>query len=233
MNTLPLKTQTLIIRCLVEGMSIRATARTSGTSKNTVAKLLVDTGKVCGSYQNRVFRDLPCKRIQVDEVWSFVYAKQKNVPLAQSAPEGAGDVWTWTAICADTKLVPSWRVGDRSSATANDFMIDLRDRLANRVQLTSDGHKPYLEAVEDAFGADIDYAMLVKLYGSEGGTTPEKRYSPAECTGARMMQVEGNPDPVHVSTSYAGAQQSHHADVDASVHSLDKCVFKENRKPHT
>ncbi|MCY4384577.1 MAG: IS1 family transposase [Nitrospinae bacterium] len=203
MNTLPLKTQTLIIRCLVEGMSIRATARTSGTSKNTVAKLLVDAGKACGEYQNRVLRDLPCKRVQVDEVWSFVYAKQKNLPNTQAAPEVAGDVWTWTAICADTKLVPSWRVGVRSGDTATDFMIDLRDRLANCVQLTSDGHKPYLVAVEDAFGADIDYAMLVKLYGSDGGTSPEKRYSPAECTGARMLQIEGNPDPAHISTSYA------------------------------
>ena len=203
MNTLPLKTQTLIIRCLVEGMSIRATARTSDTSKNTVAKLLVDAGKACGAYQDRVFRDLPCKRIQVDEIWSFVYAKQKNVPHAEDAPQGAGDVWTWTAICADTKLVPSWIVGDRSSETATYFMNDLCDRLARRVQLTSDGHKPYLEAVEDAFGADIDYAMLVKLYGSEGGTSSEKRYSPAECTGARMLQVEGNPDPAHISTSYA------------------------------
>ena len=203
MNTLPLTTQTLIIRCLVEGMSIRATARTSDTSKNTVAKLLVDAGKACSTYQDCAFRNLSCKRIQVDEIWSFVYAKQKNVPHAQAAPEGAGDVWTWTAICADTKLVPSWIVGDRSSETATDFMNDLCDRLARRVQLTSDGHKPYLEAVEDAFGADIDYAMLVKLYGSEGGTSPEKRYSPAECTGARMLQVEGNPDPAHISTSYA------------------------------
>ncbi len=193
--------EALIIRCLVEGMSIRATTRITDTSKNTVAKLLVDAGKACSAYQNRVLRDLPCRRVQVDDIWSFVHARQKNV--TEAAPEWAGDVWTWTAICADTKLVPSWVVGDRSSETAAVFMNDLRDRLAGRIQLTSDGHRPYLEAVEDDFGADIDYAMLVKLYGSEGGASAEKRYSPAECTGARMMQIEGDPDPVHISTSYA------------------------------
>lgn len=203
MNKLPLKTRVLILRCLVEGQSIRATARTADVSKNTVTKLLIDAGKACSDYQDRVLRDLPCRRIQVDEIWSFVYAKQKNVTKAKAAPEDAGDVWTWTAICADTKLVPSWRVGDRSGETAIEFMDDLRARLANRVQLTSDGHKPYLEAVEGAFGGDVDYAMLVKIYGSEAGKSSQKRYSPAECIGTRKTRIEGNPDPEHVSTSYA------------------------------
>ena len=198
MNKLNLKTRKLIIRCLVEGQSVRATARTADVSKNTVAKLLIDAGKACADYQDKALRDLPCQRIQVDEIW---YAKQKN----KSAPPEAGDVWTWTAIDAGTKLVPSWRVGDRSSETAIAFMDDLRPRLANRVQLTSDGHKAYLEAIEGAFGGDVDYAQLVKLYGSEGGVSSDKRYSPAECTGTRRRRVEGNPDLAHVSTSYVGA----------------------------
>ena len=202
MNKLPLQTRKLIIRCLVEGQSVRATGRTADVSKNTVTKLLIDAGKACADYQDKALRDLPCKRIQVDEIWSFIYAKQKNVARAKTAPPEAGDVWTWTAIDADTKLVPSWRVGDRSGETAIDLMDDLRGRLANRVQLTSDGHKAYLEAVEGAFGGDVDYAQLVKLYGSEGGVSSDKRYSPAECTGIRKRRVEGNPDLAHVSTSY-------------------------------
>ena len=144
MRKLNTKTRTLILRCLVEGMSIRSTARTADVSKNTVMKLMVDAGKTCAAYQDRALRDLPCRRIQVDEIWSFIYAKDKNVERAKAAPAEAGDVWTWTAIDAETKLVPSWRVGDRSGATAIDFMDDLRARLANRVQLTSDGHRAYL-----------------------------------------------------------------------------------------
>ena len=200
MNKLPIRSRKLIIRCLVEGQSIRATARTADVSKNTVTKLLIAAGKACAAYQDKALHDLPCERIQVDELWSFIYAKEKNVARAKSAPVEAGDVWTWTAICADTKLVPSWRVGDRSGETAIDFMGDLRPRLVNRVQLTSDGHRAYLEAVEGAFGADVDYAQLVKLYGEapEG----QRRYSPATCVGARKRRVEGNPDPAHVSTSY-------------------------------
>ena len=202
MDRLDPKARKLIIRCLVEGQSIRATTRTAEVSKNTVAKLLIDAGKACADYQDGVLRDLPCKRIQVDEIWSFIYAKEKNVARAKSAPPEAGDVWTWTAIDAETKLVPSWRVGDRSGETAIDFIDDLRSRLANRVQLTSDGHKAYLEAIEGAFGGDVDYAQLIKLYGSEGGVSSDKRYSPAECTGTRKRRVEGSPDPKHVSTSY-------------------------------
>ena len=204
MNKLPLNTRKLILRCLVEGQGVRATARTADVSKNTVVKLLIDAGKACAAYQDRALRNLSCRRIQVDEIWSFIYAKEKNVPRARSAPPEAGDVWTWTAICADTKLVPSWRVGDRSGATAIEFMDDLRGRLANRVQLTSDGHKAYLEAVEGAFGGDVDYAQLVKLYGEPTGQKGhERKYSPSECTGTLKRRVEGNPDPAHVSTSYA------------------------------
>ena len=151
MNKLDPKTRKLIIRCLVEGQSIRATARTADVSKNTVSKLLIDAGKACADYQDKALCDLPCRRIQVDEIWSFIYAKEKNVARAKAAPAEAGDVWTWTAIDAETKLVPSWRIGDRSGETAIDFMDDLRSRLANRVQLTSDGLKAYLEAVEGAF----------------------------------------------------------------------------------
>ena len=172
MNTLPTHRKVLIVKCLVEGMSIRATARIAEVSRNTVTKLLIDAGKACADYQDRALRalrDLRCKRMQVDEAWCFVYAKERNVPYAKSAPAEAGDVWTWVAMDADTKLVPSWRVGDRSGDTAMDLMDDLRGRLANRVQLTSDGHRAYLEAVEGAFGDDVDYAMLVKLYGAAGG----------------------------------------------------------------
>jgi IS1 family transposase len=162
---------------------------------------MVDAGQAAAWYQDRVFRNLTCKRIQVDEIWAFVYAKQKNIAGAKRAPANAGDVWTWTAIDADTKLIPSWFVGGRDSDAAIIFMDDLASRLANRVQLTSDGHKAYLEAVEGAFGSDIDYAMLVKLYGES--PEAEKRYSPAVCIGARKTLIEGEPDPKHVSTSFA------------------------------
>jgi IS1 family transposase len=162
------------------------------------------SGQAAAWYQDRVFRNLTCKRIQVDEIWAFVYAKQKNVAGAKKAPANAGDVWTWTAIDADTKLIPSWFVGGRDSDAAIIFMDGLKSRLANRVQLTSDGHKAYLEAVEGAFGADVDYAQLVKLYGES--PEAEKRYSPAVCIGAHKTRIQGNPDPKHVSTSYAERQ---------------------------
>lgn len=167
-----------------------------------MTKLVVDAGKAASWYQERVFRNLNCKRVQVDEIWNFVYAKQKNVPMAKTAPADAGDVWTWTAIDADTKLMPSWFVGGRDSDSAIIFMDDLASRLADRIQLTSDCHKAYLEAVEGAFGADIDYAILVKIYGGSPDSV-KGRYSPAECTGARKARIEGNPDPKHVSTSFS------------------------------
>jgi IS1 family transposase len=191
-----------ILHLLCEGMSIRAIARTTGASKTTITKLVVDAGMAAAWYQDRVFRNLTCKRIQVDEIWNFVYAKQKNVSTAKAPPDGAGDVWTWTAIDAETKLMPSWFVGGRDSDSAIIFMDDLAGRLANRVQLTSDGHRAYLEAVEGAFGADVDYAQLVKLYGPTSEAA-KGRYSPAECIGARKHRIEGDPDPKHISTSFS------------------------------
>ena len=202
MNKLDAKTRSTILHMLCEGSSIRSIARVTGTSKNTVSKLLVDAGKACMKFHDEAVRDVKASRIQCDEIWSFCYAKQKNVATAKDAPEGAGDVWTWTALDADSKLIVSYLVGDRSGEAAIDLMDDLRSRLANRVQLTTDGHKAYLEAVEGAFGGDVDYAQLVKLYGSMGGKSAEVRYSPAECTGIRKRRVEGNPDEAHVSTSH-------------------------------
>lgn len=202
MNKLPSAKRAQILQMMVEGVSIRAISRMTGASKNTIVKLLADAGQACAEYQDKHLRGLTCKRLQVDEIWSFVYAKDKNLPTAKAAPKDAGSVWTWTAICADTKLIPSFRVGSRDAYDANVFMRDLADRLANRVQLTSDGHKAYLDAVERAFGDDIDYAMLVKHYGPapEGA---QRRYSPAECIGATVGVVTGKPDMKHVSTSYA------------------------------
>jgi IS1 family transposase len=200
MNQLPPEKRAQILGMMVEGMSIRAITRLTGASKNTVAKFLVDAGQACAEYQDRTLRGLSCKRVQVDEIWAFCYAKQKNVPTAKAAPEHAGDVWTWTAIDADTKLAVCWLVGDRGGETAKVFISDLAGRLANRVQLTSDGHAPYLQAVEEGFGGDIDYAQLIKSYGqTEEG---QRRYSPPECVSCEPKRIEGNPDPKHISTSY-------------------------------
>jgi IS1 family transposase len=204
MNKLDRETRSHILHLLCEGNSIRAVTRLTGASKKAVTRLMVDAGQAAAWYQDRVFRNLTCKRIQVDEIWAFVYAKQKNVALAKAAPANAGDVWTWTAIDADTKLIPSWFVGGRDSDAAIIFMDDLASRLANRVQLTSDGHRAYLEAVEGAFGGDVDYAQLVKLYGESPDA--EKRYSPAVCIGAHKNPIEGNPDPKPISTSFAERQ---------------------------
>lgn len=190
-----------IIHLLCEGQSIRAITRLTGASKNTVIKLMIDAGKACAAFHDANVRNLKAKRIQVDEIWSFTYAKQKNVAMAKAAPDGAGDTWTWTAIEADSKLIVSYFVAGRDGECAMWFMDDLRQRLANRVQLTSDGHKAYLEAVEGAFGDDVDYAQLVKIYGA----SPESGkgcYSPAECTGAKKERITGNPDRDHVSTSF-------------------------------
>jgi IS1 family transposase len=205
MNKLPAAKRAQILRMMVEGVSIRAISRMTGASKNTIVKLLADAGQACAAYQDANLRGLTCKRLQVDEIWSFVYPKDKNVPTAKAAPAGAGSVWTWTAIDADTKLILSFRVGSRDAYDANVFMRNLADRLTNRVQLTSDGHKAYLDAVERAFGSEIDYAMLVKHYGPapEGA---QRRYSPAECIGATVGTVTGNSDRKHVSTSYAERQ---------------------------
>ncbi len=202
MNKLPHEKRSQALQMMAEGISLRAMTRLTGISRTTLIKLLEDAGQAFSEYQDRILVSLPCKRIQVDEAWAFCYAKQKNVQAAKAAPEGAGDIWTWVGLDADTKLVASWYVGGRDSEAAATFIDDLAPRLASRVQLTSDGHKAYLEAVEGAFGDDVDYAQLVKLYGSEGGVSSDKRYSPAECTGIRKRNVEGKPDPAHVSTSY-------------------------------
>lgn len=201
MNKLARDKRIQIISLLVEGMSLRAITRITGVSINTVTKLLIDAGQACDEFQSLALRNLTCRRVQVDEIWAFCYAKQRNVEIAKAAPEGAGDVWTWTAIDADTKLIMSWLVGDRSGDTAKVFISDLASRLLTRVQLTSDGHKSYLQAVDQAFGGDIDYAMLVKHYGE--AAEPAGRYSPGICTGIDKEAISGDPDPDHVSTSYA------------------------------
>jgi len=206
MNRLPLADRARILGGLVEGNSMRAVARMTDVSLNTVSKLLMDVGTACAIYQNEVLRDLPCKRIQADEIWSFCYAKSKNVPSDLRGTLGYGDVWTWVAMCADSKLVVSWLVGWRDSGFAHAFMHDVAGRLSHRIQLTTDGHKPYLTAVESAFAGSIDYSMLVKLYGEPKGQENERRYSPAECCGAVKTVMYGDPDPVHVSTSYVERQ---------------------------
>ena len=204
MNKLPLDKRVQILHMLCEGSSMRSIARVADVSFNTVAKLLIDAGKVCAAFHDDTVRNVEARRVQVDEIWSFTYAKQKNVATAKAAPEEAGDTWTWTALDADSKLIVSYLVGGRDSEYAMAFIDDLRSRLANRVQLTSDSLRFYLDAVEGEFGGDIDYAMLVKTYGAapEG----QRRYSPAICTGARKRRVGGDPDPKHVSTSYVERQ---------------------------
>jgi IS1 family transposase len=201
MNRLSQSRRVQIIAALVEGSGVNAVARMTGVSNNTVLKLLADMGQAAAEYQDRTLRNLPCKRIQCDEVWSFCFAKDKNLPEELKGKLGFGSVWTWTAICADTKLIPSWLVGERSGEYASKFIADLAGRLAHRVQLTTDGHRPYLEAVEGAFGSEIDYAMLVKLYAS-APVGNETRYSPAECCGTRTAKIAGDPEPQHISTSY-------------------------------
>ncbi len=199
-NKLPRETRIQILNMLCEGVSMRAISRMTGVSTNTVDKLLISAGLACAQHHDATVRNVKAKRVQCDEIWSFVYAKAKNVSTAKAAPDRAGDVWTWTALDSDSKMILSYFVGGRDSGYAMAFMDDLRGRLANRVQLTTDGHKAYLGAVEEAFGDDIDYAMLVKLYGE--GPRAEARYSPAECIGIRKGHVTGKPDQKHVSTSH-------------------------------
>jgi len=206
MNKLSTNERAKILGCLVEGNSIRATCRMTGAAKGTVLKLLADTGKACSEYQDKTLRNLPCKRIQCDEIWSFCYAKAKNVPKEKKGQFGYGDVFTWTALDADSKLIVSYFVGGRDLVHAEHFIKDLRQRLANRVQLTTDGHRAYLSAVEKEFGGDIDYAMLVKLYGTPQGNDEQRRYSPGECCGAIKGAVCGKPDIEHVSTSFVERQ---------------------------
>ncbi len=203
MNKLDRKKQAQIIAALAEGNSINSTVRMTGVSKVTILRLLEALGPVCADYQDRTFRNLKCKRIQCDEIWAFCYAKEKNVPAEKKDQFGIGDVWTWVAIDADTKLVPSFLVGNRDGRSAKIFIDDLAGRLAHRVQLTTDGLKAYLEAVEGSFGADVDFAQLIKLYGA---SQEEVRYSPAECIGCETKRVSGNPDAKHISTSYVERQ---------------------------
>lgn len=204
MNRLSLEKRAQIVSALVEGNSIRSTCRITGTAKGTVIRLLRDVGKACIQYQDKHLRNLTCKKIQCDEIWGFVYSKEKNVPENKQGQFGYGDVWTFTAIDADTKLIPSWLVGLRNLDCAVAFTNDLKSRLANRVQLTTDGHKMYLGAVEHAFGSEIDYAQLIKLYGQTPDS--EKHYSPAECIATEKHIVQGNPDTKAISTSYVERQ---------------------------
>ena len=186
MNRLPTEKRALILRCLVEGMGIRGAARTAAVSRNTVLKLLVDAGTACEIYQDEVLRELPCRRFQADEIWSYLYAKQDNVWKAKAAPADAGDVWTWTVLCADTKLVPVWRVGDRGTDMALDLFRDLESRVNHRVQIIADGHASYLEAVPTAFGREVDFAMIVKLYGQAN----------------HVAHVSGRPEPGTINTCF-------------------------------
>lgn len=205
MNKLAQAKRVQVIAALVEGNSVRATCRMTGVCKKAVLKLLVDLGSACARYQDEHLRGLPCQRIQCDEIWSFCYAKEKNVPDEYKGKLGFGDVWTWVAIDADSKLIVSYLVGKRSAEYASKFIADLASRLAHRIQLTTDGHKAYLQAVEGAFGSEVDYAMLEKIYAApprEG----QARYSPAECCGARKVKIQGNPDDAHISTSYVERQ---------------------------
>jgi IS1 family transposase len=204
MNRLTTEKRAQIIGCLVEGNSIRATVRMTGASKNTITKLLVDLGEACAGYQDRVLRDLPCTTLEVDEIWAYCYSKQKNVPDEHKGEYGYGDVWTWTALCADTKLVSSWLVGERTAEDAWCLMADLKNRLANRVQITTDGHQSYVAAMGLTFGNDVDWAQLQKIYAPD--SSGERRYSPPVCTGTKVRVLKGDPDPSRVSTSYVERQ---------------------------
>ena len=204
MNRLDLSKRSQILGLLVEGNSLRAAGRLADVSFNSVLKFVSDMGRACSDYQDMALRGLTCKRVQVDEIWSFCGCKQKNVPEEKRGEFGLGDVWTWTAIDADTKLAISWLVGDRDGGAARLFAKDIAARVSNRIQLTSDGHSPYLWAIEEAFGADIDFAQLVKVYGEPENS--EKRYSPAVCLAAKPTPITGNPDPRHISTSFVERQ---------------------------
>jgi IS1 family transposase len=204
MNRLTVEKRAQIISALVEGNSLRSVVRMTGAAMNTVLKLLADAGQACAEYQDRAMRNLPCKRIQCDEIWQFCYAKSKNVPAEKQGQFGYGDVWTWVALCADTKIVPCWRVGMRDAETAYAFIHDLAARLTGRIQLTTDGLKVYVDAVDSAFGCAIDYPMLVKVYGTDAEA--ETRYSPPECIDCQIVPIMGRPDPKHISISFVERQ---------------------------
>jgi IS1 family transposase len=201
MNKLPLETRVQILTLLCEGSSMRSISRVCDVSINTVTKLLVDAGNICAAFHHEKVRNVAAKSIQCDEIWSFSYAKSRSLRSVKAAPEGAGDVWTWTGIDADSKLIISWHVGDRHHGAGLEFMSDLQARLANRVQLTTDGHRAYLSAVE-ALDFDADYAMLIKVFGPDQSGGPD-RYSPPQVVGVKSEVIRGNPDPAQVNTSYA------------------------------
>jgi IS1 family transposase len=203
MNRIDISRRAQVVRCLIEGCSIRSTVRMTGVAKNTVTKLLVDLAEVCADYHDRNVRNVRVRRLQCDEIWQFVGAKKKNVTPEQEA-KGWGDVWTWTAIDADTKLCLTYYVGDRGKHSAYNFMCDAANRIVGRPQITTDAHRPYLQAIEDAFGTEVDYAQLHKIFGAP--SPDSSRYSPATCIGCDMKTVMGNPDPKHVSTSFVERQ---------------------------
>lgn len=200
MNKLPIQKRAQVLTLLCEGMSMRAISRATDVSFNTIAKMLADAGTACAQMHDELVHDVQARRIQCDEIWAFNYCKQRTVATAKAAPAGAGDIWTWTGIDADSKLIVSYLVGDRSGQAAIELMDDLRSRLANRVQISTDGHRAYLEAVEGAFGGDVDYAQIVKMYGET--PAPAGRYSPARMTAAKKVRIEGDPDERHISTSF-------------------------------
>jgi IS1 family transposase len=205
MNRLGSEVRAQVISCLIEGCSIRSTVRMTGVAKKTVLRLLAEIGRVCTDYQDKVFRNLSCQRLQLDEMWAWIYCKEKNrtEEIAKAHPD-AGDVWLWVAVDADTKLVPTWFLGQRDFRTAKLFVDELAFRLRSRVQITTDGHRPYIEAIENAFGENVDYSILQKIYGAPQEN--ETRYSPARCIGIDIREMSGNPDPKHISTSYIERQ---------------------------
>jgi IS1 family transposase len=205
MNKLNTKERARILACLVEGNSIRATVRMTGYAKNTIVKLLAEVGAACAESHDRLVRNLTCKRVQADEIWSFIYSKQANVRKAKAAPFDAGDAWTWTGMCADSKLMIAYAVGDRTAGMAHAFVFDVASRLKNRIQLTTDGNRLYVHAVEGAFGGDVDYAVLEKVYGKHS-IEGQRRYSPPECIGVKVIPQWGEPDPAHISTSFVERQ---------------------------
>lgn len=205
MNTLTFEKRCAVVRCLCDGCSVRATARITGVSFNSIQKLTIALGQAALEFQNHALRNLPCKRLEVDEIWCFAYCKDKNVPAEMRGEPGIGSIWTWTAIDADTKLIASWRLGARDAANAHYFISDLAERLANRVQLTTDGNRLYLAAVDNGFRGNVDYGMLVKQFGNEQ-PSPENRYSPGKCLGATKHQIEGEPDMALCSTAFAERQ---------------------------
>ena len=231
MNKLSIDRQTTVVRTLCEGNPIRGTAKLTGVAANTVVKLLRDLGSVCLDFQDETMRDLTCTRLKCDAIWSFVYSKAKDVHAEHLGKFGYGNVWTWTAIDSETKLVPCWHVGDLSRRDAWVFMNDLAGRLSHRVQLTTDDRRPYLEAVEGTFGSEIDYATLTKLYNATE-SEPEALYSPAECIGTETRVVQDSPDTKHISTSYVERQNQTMRMSMRSIYSPNECVQQEARESH-